>query len=663
MKKINLILLLILGVLFLNGCGGGGGGDSVSINPANNPITNNPITQTANHMKDTIISGQTNPIVANGKITIKDPMGHTLGFGITDKEGHYSINIGHYEGPIKVELTCGENSKIEINGMMVKCPAGEMLKAVENVAVAGKEMIINISPLSSVTEAIANSFGIMSPKNIKRAKKITFFVFGVDPTRDNPNSYAYSSALKALRDAAKKEHISQKELIDRIEKEIATKTLSKNSKATRSFLERVLVYAIYSALIDAINKNHVFDIDVEESTKSDIEKAKKMVDELKEEASLLIDFKDPNYEGELKKEINLFQNRIENILIPYSKYTIKSVTDIAKLIKTLNEENATSKTKDFSTLDNQYILTVTKEDNKNYTYTIEKDLQNYKGAIKIEKSTYSINGKIPSAKEELLDTKGYQHINARVFLNEEKNATSLDIEAKTTALFGGDNPALDLKIKSQNVKVIKQNSKYAIKPNLLKISAKIEEFEINGDLNLTDYISNKTFKYNQGILPQKGIFKGSIENKDTLTNFNGTIELNLKDAKNTDFTNVSKTNPAPYILKIAGDLRDYTLTKRAVWAYIEYLDKNRVKIEAQSSRENISIKTNGTAGINYRIQKVTDFDLQFENEDLVNFKIKMDKNRKVSGSIFSDGKRVGEIKDIDGVLFIKYKDGSLQSLI
>ncbi len=663
MKKINLILLLILGVLFLNGCGGGGGGDSISINPANNPITNNPITQAANHMKDTVISGQTNPIVANGKITIKDPMGHTLGFGITDKDGHYSINIGHYEGPIKVELTCGENSKIEINGMMVKCPAGEMLKAVENVAVAGKEMIINISPLSSVTEAIANSFGIMSPKNIKRAKKITFFVFGVDPTRDDLNSYAYSSALKALNDAAKKENISQKELIDRIEKEIETKTVSKNSKATRSFLERVLVYAIYSALIDAINKNHVFDIDVEESTKSDIEKAKKMVDELKEEASLLIDFKDPNYEGELKKEINLFQNRIENVLIPYSKYTIKSVTDIAKLIKTLNEENATSKSKDFSTLDNQYILTVTKEDNENYTYTIEKDLQNYKGVIKIEGSRYSINGKIPSAKEELLDTKGYQHINAKVSLNEEKNATSLDIEAQTTALFGGDNPALDLKIKSQNVKVVKQNSKYAIKPNLLKISAKIEEFEINGDLNLSDYISNKTFKYNQGILPQKGIFKGSIENKDTLTNFDGTIELTLKDAKNTDFTNVSKTNPAPYILKIAGDLRDYTLTKRAVWAYIEYLDKNRVKIEAQSSRENISIKTNGTMGINYRIQKVTDFDLQFKNEDLVNFKIKMDKNRKVSGSIFTDGKQVGEIKDIDGVLFIKYKDGSLQSLI
>ncbi len=670
MKKLNLFLLSTLfGIVVLTGCGGGGGGDTVSINPANNPITNNPLTQTANHMKDTIISGQTNPIVANGKITIKDPMGHTLGFGITDKDGHYSINIGHYEGPIRVELTCGENSKMVVNGMQMECPAGEMLKAMENVAEGGKEMIINLSPLTNIAESMTNGFGMMSPKNIKKAKRAVFSVFGVDPTRDDLNSYAYSSALKALKEAAKKEKISQKELTDRIEREIEKGYISKNSKATRSFLERVLAYAIYTALIDAINKNHVFDVDVEENTKSNIQKAKKMVEELKEESSLFIDFKDPNHEGELKKEIDLLQNRIENLLVPYSKNAIKNTIEIAKLIKDTIDKNLTSNIKELTIANNSYSLSVSKDENNRWLYEIAGDMQTYAGkaniASKEEKGAiYTINGKIPPAKEEILDTKNYQNINAKVEIEDlEKNKTSINLTAQTTALFSNESPSLDLKILSSKIEVLKNERGYIIKPSTLKISSKIEEFNINGDLNLSNYVENKTFKYNQGNLPSKTVFEGVISNENTLTNFDGRIELSLKDAKETNLSNISKTNPAPYILKISGDLTDYTLNKRAIWAYIEYLDKDSIKIEAQSSRENISIKTEGTAKIDYKHRRIKAFDLKFKNEDLVEFRAKMSEDKKLSGFLQTDGERVGEIKNIDGVYFIKYKDGSLQSLI
>ena len=670
MKKLNLFLLFALfGILVLTGCGGGGGGDTISINPANNPITNNPLTQTANHMKDTIISGQTNPIVANGKVTIKDPLGHTLGFGITDKDGHYSINIGHYEGPIKIELTCGENSKMVVNGMQMECPAGEMLKAVENVAESGKEMIINLSPLSNMAESMTNGFGMMSPKNIKKAKRAIFAIFGVDPTRDDLNSYAYSSALKALKEAAKREKISQKELTNKIEKEIEEGYISKDSKATRSFLERVLAYAIYTALIDAINKNHVFDVNVEENTKSDIQKAKKMVNELKEESSLFIDFNDPNHEGELKKEIDLFQNRVENLLVPYSKNAIKNTIEIAKLIKEAIDNNLTSNTKELTIANNPYSLSVSKDENNQWFYEITGDMQTYKGkanvASKKEKGAiYTINGQIPPAKEEILDTKNYQNINAEVKIKDlEKSKTSIDMKAQTTALFSNENPSLDLKILSSKIEVLKNEKGYIIKPYALKISSKIEEFNIDGDLNLSNYVENKTFKYNQGNLPSKTVFEGTISNENTLTNFDGKIELSLKDAKEANLSNISKTNPAPYILKISGDLTDFTLNKRAIWAYIEYLDKDSVKIEAQSSKDNISIKTKGTAKVDYAHRKIKAFDLKFTNEDLVEFNAKMSEDRKLSGFLQTDGERVGEIKDIDGVYFIKYKDGSLQSLI
>ena len=671
MKKLNFnLLLVIFSIFILSGCGGGGGGDSVSINPANNPVTNNPVTEAANQMKDTIITGQiVDPVVANGKVTIKDPMGHTLGFGFTDKNGHYSINIGHYEGPIQVELVCGENSKMTVNGMEMKCPAGDVFKAAETVAESGKEMIVNMSPLSDMANSLAGGFGMLNSKSIKKAKKAVFTIFGVDPTKDDPNSYAYSSALKALKEAAKRENISEKELLDNIKADIEQGYISKDSKASRSFLERVLVYAIYTALIDAINKNHVFDVDVEEDTKTSIDKAKKMVEELKEESYILIDPKDPNYEGELKKELDLLQDRVDNILIPYSKNAIKSAVEIAKLIEK-TDQNGTDSNSITNTL---YTLSVKKTDQKeNYSewnYKIEKDGEIFEGKVSkadnLEKgSSYSIEGKIPSATNEALDTKKYQNIKADIEIKDSNESETLaNLTARTTALFEKDTPSLDLKIDSSEIKILKEKESYIIEPSKLSIDSKIEEFDIKGDIDLSNYVKNQTFKHNNHYLPAKGVFNGTIKNRDTLTQFDGKIELSLKDPQTTDLSNVSKTNPPPYILKISGDFTDYRFIKRAVWAYVEYLDNKTVKTEGESSRDDILIKFEGKVGVDYKTQKIKSFDLQFTNKDLVKLKMRVNENKEVSGEIISDGKKVGVIKNIDQIPFIKYEDGTLQSLI
>ncbi len=673
MKNIKKITIsVIVSTLLLTGCGGGGGSDAqVSITPS----TDNPVTEAAKEMQEnisspsTIITGITNPIVKNGQIIILDPMGHKIGGGVTDDNGHYSINIGHYEGPVQVVLICGENSKVVVNGMEMKCPMGEMMKVSENIAESGAQTIINITFLGDLTNFLAGSFGALTPKNIQKSKKTISLLFGgIDPIKTDPYSYNYQSILKALQESAKEQGKSVKELIKEIEEQIEKGYITKESKNTRSFLEKLILREIYNALIEAVNESGIFNIDVEEPTKNDIELAKSMIEDLKEEAPLIIDYKDKNKEGILIKEAKNFEKTAKDIVMPTTKYTINASVLIAKTIKEAIDTDKTSLSKEFKTEKETFTLFILKQEDDIWNYKIENENNSFGGKATIPKNIevseiYTLNGTIPPAKD--FDDVKEENINLSVkVLDKSDEKWKTEIKGEISSLHTDKTPLFKTDILSSKVTVLKENNDItASLPENIDFHSVVKEYDIEGKLIFKEFVKNETFSKNGGFLPKTTIFEGEAQNLETLTNFNGKTELILKDINSTDFSTVSKENPPPYILKIAGDLTTSDLKRRAISAYIEYLDNDTVKVEASSSFDNKAINATGTMGIDYKNEKITSFDLDFTNQDSVEFKVKADNKNHIEGEVKKESEILGEIKKIDDIPFIKYKDGSLQSLI
>ena len=669
----KLTLSTTLAAILLAGCGGGGGSDAqVSIKPS----TDNPITEAAEEMQNhisspnTILTGVTNPIVKNGQIIVLDPMGHKIGGGVTDENGHYSINIGHYEGPVQVILKCGEDSKVVVNGMEMKCPMGEMMKVSENIAKSGAETVINITFLGDLTNFLAGSFGSLNPKNIQKSKKTISLLFGgIDPIKTNPYSYNYQTILKALQESAKEQGKSVKELIKDMEAQIEKGYISKNDKTSRSFLEKLILREIYNALIEAVNESGIFNIDVEEPTKNDIDLAKNMVEDLKEEVPLIIDYKDDNREGILIKEIKNFEKISEELIIPAAKYTLNSSISIANLIKKAIENNETSSSKEFKTQEETFTLTVSKKEDDIWLYKIDNEESSFDGIVTLPKNTegnelYTLKGAIPSFKKSQ-EKENRENLNLAVkILTKNEKEIKSEITGEISSLYTDKTPIFKIDIKSSQItSLLENNSVKTSFPKNVKFESVVKEYEINGELEFKEFVHNETFNKNGGFLPKIVIFKGDAADLKTLSEFSGTVKLDLKDINSTDFSKVSKENPPPYILKIAGDLTTSDLKKRTVSAYVEYLDKNSVKVETSSSFDNRAINAVGTLGIDYKNEKITSFDLDFTNQDSIEFKVKYDKENGLRGDIEKESKTLGEIKKIDDIPFIKYSDGSLQSLI
>ncbi len=668
----KLTVSTVLAGILLAGCGGGGGSDAqVSIKPS----TDNPVTEAAEEMQNhisspnTILTGVTNPIVKNGQIIVLDPMGHKIGGGVTDENGHYSVNIGHYEGPVQVILKCGEDSKVVVNGMEMKCPMGEMMKVSENIAKSGAETVINLTFLGDLTNFLTSGFGMINSKNIQKSKKTISLLFGgIDPIKTDPYSHNYQAILEALQESAKEQGKSVRELIKDIEAQIEKGYISKSDKTSRSFLEKLILREIYNALIKAVNESGIFSIDVEEPVKNDIEQAKNMIEDLKEETPLVIDYQDENKEGILIKEIKNFEKVTKEIVIPTAKYTIDSSLLIAKSVKEAIDENRTSISKNFEIQNETFALTLEKTQEDVWKYKMENGEKSFEGEASVPKNLegseiYALNGTLPSVNDS--KETGEENVNLSVkVLTQTEDKLKAEIKGEISSLYEDGTPLFKTDINSLKAVFVKEDNETLISlPESMDFHSIVKEYDIRGKLSFKNFVKNETLDKNGGFLPQISVFEGETQDLETLIDFKGKTELTLKDINSTDFSRVSKENPPPYILKINGDLITFDLKKRTVSAYIEYLDKNSVKVETSSSFDGKAINAVGTLGVDYKNEKITSFDLDFTNQDSIEFKVKYDKENGLRGEIEKESKTLGEIKKIDDIPFIKYSDGSLQSLI
>lgn len=157
--KVVLALTFLIGSpLFLFGCGGGGGSSAttpaISIGTISGTAVKGPVgggTVTAYSITDGIVGSQ-------------------LASGTTDSQGNFQISIGNYSGSVMLQLS-GGSFKDEATDATKTMSPGDVMTAVTQPVTSGETVTgIQITPLTSMAQAMANNMtGGMTGTNIAAA--------------------------------------------------------------------------------------------------------------------------------------------------------------------------------------------------------------------------------------------------------------------------------------------------------------------------------------------------------------------------------------------------------------------------------------------------------------------------------------------------------------
>ncbi len=161
--KVMVTLTLLIGSLSLFGCGGGGSSATTARGTAGANGTSGMISGTA--VKGPIMGGTvTAYAVTNGT------MGAQLASGTTDNAGNYSLSIGDYAGSVMLQMSGGTYID-EATGTTVAMAPGDVMTAITPSVMSGGTMTnIQVTPLTSMAQAMANNMaGGMTAANITAA--------------------------------------------------------------------------------------------------------------------------------------------------------------------------------------------------------------------------------------------------------------------------------------------------------------------------------------------------------------------------------------------------------------------------------------------------------------------------------------------------------------
>jgi len=200
-KKIVSSSIATLALISLVGCGGGGS----STSDTGTATTSAKISGTA-----------VDELILNGKVKVSKPDSTLLVEGRTSKtDGTYTLDVENYTGPVVVNVTCDANSSLLIDTAKKVCPNDVDLNSVASVN--GKEMTINVSPLTEITyqRAVSLGDGAVTETSVAKASNEIALVFGVDPIKNDPTSDTYADIIQSFHTVA--EANAGKDLFDVID--------------------------------------------------------------------------------------------------------------------------------------------------------------------------------------------------------------------------------------------------------------------------------------------------------------------------------------------------------------------------------------------------------------------------------------------------------------
>ncbi len=153
--KVSLALVLsVISLSLLAGCGGGGGGAAAT------PATS------SGSISGTAIKGPVNGGTVTAYAVSNGAMGSQLSTATTDSQGNFQISIGTYSGSVMLQLSGGTYAD-EASGATMSMSTGDVMTAViPSVMSGGVVSNIRLTPLTAMAQAMASTMaGGMSDTN------------------------------------------------------------------------------------------------------------------------------------------------------------------------------------------------------------------------------------------------------------------------------------------------------------------------------------------------------------------------------------------------------------------------------------------------------------------------------------------------------------------
>jgi len=691
MKNTSLTLLAFSSALILGACGGGGstGGSNIGL-----------IEQIMNNSSALLKGTAVDELILNAIIKVKKPDGTVLKTARTNsKDGTYSIEITDYKGPVSLEVSCDKQSKIQKATKQVACPTNLLLNSVANIKAGATDIIAHISPLSELVFQKVKKLGKINADNIAQASENIALIFGVNPLLDSPNTATYDKIVKSFHkvaDANPNKDIFQ--VIKDMSIDLEDGVID-NSPKLRDEMKKL---GIVNELTKGdVNSSVVIPTIIKETAKVQVEN---MIQSLRTQGTTMRD-----YAQNESKAIGDTVNNASLDVQSASDY-IGAITDVIISARQngLNKDTQTKYIRGYSSS----IAVMQSASNPNeWSYTINNT---YKGVFTLPNIKDGIEYNFTSLEAKLAGD---------LPLNNKKQKINLG-SLKLTKIPSGTNIVLsNLSLESNSAKISVDSLKGSVaykkdaqgktqfdfvKLDKLQISAIMGDYTAVGIITIPKYVVNKSlaprggfenttvqrqncyndYYYNgyysptpvqncstwnekktrlgnSGYIPAQLSFEGSLKNTKTAGEIKGKIYVKLLNGADANITNT--VDNAKLKVSIGGTLlmpnRPNTLlnlvyenvnnsTKRHTVIGSYRYDTTMISFKGNSDKlgDNVSLEFKSISGFVAKFIRVKG---KFVNGVISTAK----------GSLISkDGKVVAIIEDINGVVRVKYADGSFESI-
>lgn len=412
-----------------------------------------------------------------------------------------------------------------------------------------------------------------------------------------------------------------------------------------------------------------------------VEESKQLFQKLRTQATSVVDYNNSGNNGFLNTEADSMDKELNDVVI-----NIDFIGNIlARFIEKVSEAESKGETSVNNIILEEYyyymddyeprIANLTKKENGYWEYEVLDNngtkwtgYMNYPNTLTKnslfkdfeDEFVVEINGDLPLDYEPVNENGIEDKQSFNIELNLDKKITSKVINISLNGEVKSNGSEISLKEATGEIGYLNEDLENEddfityFKLDKITLQGIIGEYTINGSINVTKYVKNQNFEDNNHFLPQEIIFEGSIETSNG--SMKGKLTGYWKDADTFDIDedkspllkitfNGTMKIPEQKDMKLVLEFESFENSNELTASY-SYDNSEVIKIDASMDKD----FENGTINI------TTDTQLE-ANMVIEDAKMIIEKS-----TMTKDGETVGSFEERNGVIVIKYTDGSFESL-
>ncbi len=625
------------------GCGG-----------SNEPTSSGTATITGVAVDDVIVNGAVSVMPAEERSRI-------LQTARTDENGSYTISVD-YEGLVIVEVRCDESAYMLNPATGERTACGDLVLHSAAEAARDRNVTVAVTPLS---EAVVRHMGdAPTSESFNAARQTIAAMFGVDPigdlpTGDSPAARTYSGVIDAIHTLADDSNLSIKQVVETLAEDLSDGTAGDDSNLTIG-LARVMKREenLSNALANHLGEGNATAYTPPENLPVDkISEAKAFFQELRTQAIGL--FGDPRNgnRGFIDMEGERIARGLEETTLNVN-YIANAITKFSKAIEWMSKNELNSYTPQlpngFMGTGKTISWTV---DESGFHYTIEGGYGGTfmlpAGIDEFNLSTFQspLNARIEGSLPPLGEDVAAQAFGANLQLTRSGSNVTMNLDANVSS---GDETIAITQL-SGRLHTTEGEMDYQ-EPERLHLVASKGDFGFDGDLMLSNYVTNATADVEGHHIPGRMQFAGTLIDRNNGSSLLGTVDLQLRNAAAIDFS-ASNSHP-DFSVSVGG---------RLVLPTSSHLDLS-IGVSKSGDEHNATLNythgatvVNGTARLQENGKEGT---IDFTSGNGLNIHIVLanDDIDTQNSSIKKDGEVIGRFEQRNGVTVIKYLDETFESL-